>query len=372
MSNKRNSNYEGTVLVIEDSHDSINLIRSILEEARFRVLIATSGESAFDRLIINNPDIILLDILLPGMDGYETCKLLKSDERWKRIPVIFLSALTDPYDKKIGFEAGAVDFLNKPYSPEELLARVKTHLASYRLHNQTLVYAKELEERIQDLDAFTYTVSHDLRNPIRAMDGYAHLLSMDLLSGNTERNTYFLDKIYENIIMMDNLIEDLLKFSRMSRKPLEFSHIDMNSLVHSVVREMREVFPGREVDITIDDIPSTVGDSHLIRQVYINLLSNAMKFTKTIQYPKITIGYSSSEKLGGYYVKDNGIGFEDQFAEKIFDVFYKLDKSGTYEGTGVGLAIVKRIIIKHNGLIQAHSKLGSGAAFYFTLEKKVS
>lgn len=372
MSTKKNQENNGTVLIVEDSSDSIHLIRTTLEEARYRVLIATSGESAFERLKLNHPDIILLDILLPGINGYEICKRIKSDERWKNIPIIFLSALADPFDKVTGFEVGAVDFLNKPYSTEELLARVKTHLNSYRLQKNFLSYSKELEERIQDLDSFTYTVSHDLRNPIRAMDGYAHLLSMNLPAGHTQEYSYFLEKIHENIKNMDQLIEDLLKFSRMSRKSLEISEIDMSSLVHTVVREVKEAFPGRNTDFYINGIPPAKGDPHLIRQVYINLLSNAMKFTKTKDHPKIYIGYSELDNFGEYYVKDNGIGFDNQFADKIFEVFYKLDKTGFYEGTGVGLAIVKRIINKHNGMIRAQSKAGSGAVFFFTLNEKIS
>lgn len=377
MSKKKKSRSDlpdnnGLILVVEDSPATISLIRATLEEAGYYVLIATSGESALDRIRIQIPDLILLDVMLPGMDGYETCKKIKSEKKWAEIPVIFLSVLSDPEDKVIGFQAGAVDYLIKPYSAAELLARVDTHLKVSRLHNQVITYSRELEARLEELDTFTYLVSHDLRNPVRAIDGFAHLLSSSYATRQSEDFTHYLKKIHENVRIMDQLIEDLLRISRISRIPIEDKEIDMKNLAASVVQEIKKLYPSIPFTVIIDDIPPASGDPHLIKQVFVNLVSNAMRFSQSQKTPQITIGHELSGSIGEYYVKDNGIGFNMQYAEKIFEIFFTLPYSDDYEGTGAGLTIVKRIITKHGGKVRAISKEGSGSTFFFTLNEDSS
>ena len=235
------------------------------------------------------------------------------------------------------------------------------------LEEEVRIRTRELEETILELDSFSYTVSHDLRAPIRAIDGFSYILSMKADSGKTDEFRYYFEKIHENVRQMDRLIDDLLNFSRMSKHPINCSLIDMRSLVSDVVSELSALHRGTHFDIKIGDLPPAEGDPTLVRQVFVNLISNAMKFSRNQPSPAISIGYMNTNGKGEYTVQDNGIGFDMQYADKIFEVFMRLHLSEEYEGTGVGLAIVKRIISRHGGQIRARSVEGAGSIFSFTL-----
>ena len=235
-----------------------------------------------------------------------------------------------------------------------------------RLEEEVKVRTRELEDTILELDSFSYTVSHDLRAPIRAVDGFSYILSLKADPENNPDLAYYIEKIHENIRYMDRLIDDLLRFSRMSRYPIEGSLIDMKILASDVIREISALYSVTHFDITLGDLPPALGDPVLIRQVFINLVSNAMKFSQKNPAPRIEIGFSASDGIE-YYVQDNGIGFDIQYADKIFDVFQRLHLSDEYDGTGVGLAIVKRIVTRHGGHIRVWSAEGVGSTFSFTL-----
>lgn len=224
-----------------------------------------------------------------------------------------------------------------------------------------------LEATIADLDSFTYTVSHDLRGPLRAIDGNTHLFyekGKDKLSSDLNK---YVSRIHENVRIMDHLIDDLLKLSRMSRKPLEKEEINMNLLVSEVCDDIFTQVPSSSYHLDLGDLPPTWGDPGLVRQVLINLIGNALKFSMKGQCNQISVIGEEEEGHIWYRVKDTGIGFDMRYAEKIFDVFLQLHPSETYEGTGVGLAIVKRIITRHGGAISVNSEEGVGSVFSFNL-----
>ncbi len=236
-----------------------------------------------------------------------------------------------------------------------------------RLEQEVKTRTQELEAIVQELDSFTYTVSHDLRGPLRAIDGFSHILTLKAEPDRGSDLAYYLGKIHENIRLMDDLIEDLLSFTRMSRKQIERSLIDMERLATEVASELESAYPAVHYDITIDTLPEASADAIMIRQVMVHLISNAMKFSHQRHHPQIRIGTIQNEGTTEYFVQDNGIGFDMQYADKIFDVFQRLHPAGEYEGTGVGLAIVNRIIIRHGGRIRVIAKEGDGATFFFSL-----
>ena len=235
------------------------------------------------------------------------------------------------------------------------------------LEHEVKTRTQELEAIVHELDSFTYTVSHDLRAPLRAIDGFAHIFRLKAESDHKQEVSYYLGKIHENIRLMDQLIDDLLNFSRMSRRQIERSVIDMEAMVNEIVIELINGYPLVRFDVTIDELPPARGDALMIRQVLVSLLSNAMKFSQRQHRPKIRIGYTITDGEPEYFVQDNGIGFDMQYADKIFDVFHRLHPAGEYEGTGVGLAIAKRIVIRHGGHIRVISEEGSGTTFFFTV-----
>lgn len=235
------------------------------------------------------------------------------------------------------------------------------------LEHEVRIRTQELEAIIQELDSFTYTISHDLRAPLRAIDGFAHILTLKTDLDKKSDTAHYLGKIHENIRFMDQLIDDLLTLSQMSRRQIELTTVDIHAIAEEVVSELMSSYPLARFEVTIDELPPAHGDLIMLRQVLIRLLSNAMKFSQKGQRPKIRVGYTISNGVLEYFVQDNGIGFDMEYADKIFDVFLRLHPAGELEGTGVGLAIVKRIIIRHGGHIRVISKEGSGTTFFFTV-----
>ena len=226
---------------------------------------------------------------------------------------------------------------------------------------------KLLEATNKELESFSYSVSHDLRAPLRAIDGYTRMIlrdQRDKLNDDAKRK---FDLIRSNTQIMGKLIDDLLSFSRLGRLELNMSKLDMESLVNDVWMELQIINPDRKIDLKIKDIPPGWGDRTLIKQVYSNLLSNAVKYTKFKDKAYMETGGYRERDENIYYIKDNGVGFDMEYYDKLFGVFQRLHSADDYEGTGVGLAIVQRIIHRHGGRVWAEGKVEEGATFYFTL-----
>lgn len=224
-----------------------------------------------------------------------------------------------------------------------------------------------LEAANTELEAFSYSVSHDLRAPLRAMDGFALMLLEDFAPELNDRAQLYIQKVRDNAQYMGQLVDDLLDFSRLSRQKLQKRGVKLNNLVREAWDSLRTEHEGREVKITLGDLPTCEADPALLKQVFVNLLSNSLKFTR--QQPEALIEIGSHQNGGEriYFVKDNGVGFDMQYTDKLFRVFERLHRTEEYEGTGVGLAIVQRVIQRHGGRVWAEAEIDQGATFYFTL-----
>ena len=226
----------------------------------------------------------------------------------------------------------------------------------------------ELESAYQELEAFSYSVSHDLRAPLRAIDGYSRILLDDHAGDLSEEGRRLFSRVRDNTQQMGQLIDDLLTFSRLSRQPLTRQETCHGEVIKRALGDLREERKDREVDIRIGDLPPSQADPSLLKQVYVNLLSNALKFTRETERPVIEISAESQAGASVYCVKDNGVGFDARYEEKLFGVFQRLHRAEDYDGTGVGLAIVQRIVQRHGGKVWARSEPGAGAEFRFTLQ----
>jgi light-regulated signal transduction histidine kinase (bacteriophytochrome) len=259
-----------------------------------------------------------------------------------------------------------------PGDDQEVLALLADQGAQSIEIGELFEQQRDLVERLEaankDLEAFSYSVSHDLRAPLRAMDGFSRILQEAHGASLDPEAQRYLGRIRANAKRMGELVDDLLAFSRLGRQPLKLARVEPAQIAGQAWEELRAEREGRVVDFQLEAMPACLADPALLRQVYANLLSNALKYSRKREQARITAGCQSRQPDPVYFVRDNGVGFDPAYADKLFGVFQRLHRPDEYEGTGVGLAIVARIIQRFGGQVSAESKLDEGATFYFTLK----
>jgi signal transduction histidine kinase len=248
---------------------------------------------------------------------------------------------------------------------EELLGRLQAQ--NETLERRVAERTAELEKANKELEAFAYSISHDLRAPLRAINGFAKILLEEYAGRLDAEAKRLVNVVCENATRMGALIDDLLEFSRIGRDSKLDSRVDIGAIARAVVSELIAAEPGRAIRATVDDLPPAMGDAAMLRQVFANLVSNAIKFTRPVAEPEIRIGFERKEGENVFFVRDNGVGFDQTYAGKLFTVFRRLHRAEDFEGSGVGLAIVRRIIERHGGRVWAEGRENGGATVWFTL-----
>ena len=366
------------ILVVDDKPQNLAVLESILDDADYRLTKAQSAQEALVALIDHEFALIILDVRMPDTNGFELAQLIKERRKTKDIPIIFVTAhYSEDQHVLSGYSAGAVDYLTKPVNPAILRSKVSVFADLYRKSkaldeaNKTL-YARnqELVAANKELEAFSYTVSHDLRAPLRHVSGFVQTLRDQAGSRLDEESRRYLARIEKAAGEMGKLIDHLLAFSQMGRGELQLSLVDMNDLVNQAVSDLQPEVRQRHVQWDLARLPKVEADPALMRQVWTNLLSNALKYTRPRDPAQVKVGCEDSGRGEFVFsVRDNGVGFDMRYASKLFGVFQRLHCAEDFEGVGIGLASVRRIIGRHGGHIWAEGKPDAGATISFTLRK---
>ncbi|MEX2540287.1 MAG: ATP-binding protein [Trueperaceae bacterium] len=372
---------EQRILVVNDNEIGRYATVRALQLAGFAVSEGGSGAEALAKAA-ERPDLILLDVKLPDMDGFEVCRRLKADPDTLLIPVLHLSAtFLDAESQVRGLESGADGYLTYPLEPPVLVATIRAHLRARKAEEEVRRLNERLEQRVakrtaeleasnQELEAFSYSISHDLRAPLRGIDGFSHALLEDYSDRLDEVGRQYLRRIRDGASRMSELIDDLLNLSRMARSALRREQVDLSGLAQSVIDGLRAADPTRKVDVRIEPGVVVEGDRGLLQTALENLLENAWKFSRKHEPALIEFGTRSVDGQTACFVRDNGAGFDMRYSDKLFVAFQRLHMNDAFEGTGIGLAIVNRIIRRHGGRVWAEGDIGKGAAFYFTVPAK--
>lgn len=365
---------ECTVLVVDDMETNIDILVEAFGDD-YDVSVAMDGESALENIEIEIPDIILLDIMMPGMDGYEVCRRIKANEALKDIPIIFLTAITDISSKTKGFELGAVDYITKPFEILEVKARVFTHLslrlAQYELAEKNRILEERTEELKNvncELKAFSYTVSHDLKSPLRVIEGYSKIIIEDNGEMLNKDGKEMLSRIKNTCSSMITMIEKMLEYSVTASKEIHKENLNIGEMFNSVFTEVSLVYPQRVINFEFETgMPPVSGDVIMIKQVIYNVVSNAVKFTKNTEKARIITGCKRGANEYIFYIRDNGAGIDMEYSSKLFSMFQRLHSKDEFEGNGIGLATVHKIIQRHGGRTWIEGKVNEGTTVYFTL-----
>jgi hypothetical protein len=369
------------ILIVDDEAAQMKALCNTLRDQGYVTTGFQSPRAALDALRGQKFDLLLTDLMMPEMDGIS---LLRAALDLDADLVAIMMTGHGTVDTAVeAMKVGALDYILKPFKlsiilpvlaralavrrlraeNEELALRVRERTAELEAVNQ------ELEAANQQLEAFSYSIAHDLRSPLRSVGGFANILLEDFSAEWSFEAQRLLGRIVGGANHMGQLIDDLLHFSRLGRQPLSKQRLNMGTLIREVLEELRKELQARQIDIVIADLPDAVGDPSLVRQVFVNLLSNALKFTRRQERAKIEVGCHLQEGGEVYFVRDNGAGFDMRFARKLFGVFQRLHRAEEFEGTGVGLSVVQRIIQRHGGRIWAEAAVDQGATFFFTLPR---
>ncbi|MDM8526858.1 hybrid sensor histidine kinase/response regulator [Anaerolineales bacterium HSG24] len=377
-----------SILVVDDTRANLHLLVEILTINGYKVRPAANGHMALSAIEIESPDLILLDIMMPHMSGYEVCKHLKMREDTAEIPIIFISALNETFDKVHAFSIGAVDYVTKPFQVEELLARVETHLALQdmnqqlknevahreRINNQLILEITErkraellLREQNQELDAFAHTVAHDLKNPLGFIASYLDY-TLDNLDTITEnQKLMFLNEIRTISHKSVNIIDELLLLASVRTNDIILTELDMQAILFDVRERLAPMIEKYQPQIMFPDSwPKALGYAPWIEEVWVNYFSNGLKYGG--RPPHLTFGATVNDdsKSVRFWIKDNGAGLTPAQQEELFTEFTRL-KQVEVEGTGLGLSIIRRIIKRLGGQVGVESEVGQGSLFYFEL-----
>jgi two-component system, sensor histidine kinase and response regulator len=377
------------VLLVDDQPANLVALDAMLSGLGQNLIHAASGREALKWLLSNDCAVILLDVKMPEMDGFETASLIRERDRSRHTPIIFLTAADRSQTQAVrGYAVGAVDYLTKPVVPEFVRSKVAVFVelakknallrrqtemlqaseqAARGLAEEQAELVRDLEHKNRELESFSYAVSHDLRAPLRRIESFTRAV-LDTQGGRLDDDgRRFLDRVRESSREMAQLIDDVLYLARVTRAELREQEVDLSALVTHAAERLREGSPGREVEVKVRPGVVVPGDGQLLRIAIDNLVQNAWKFTGKQPAARIEFGTAHVSGETSYFVRDNGAGFDMNYVDRLFGPFQRLHLADEFPGSGIGLATVQRIIHRHGGRVWAEGMVGQGATFHFTI-----
>jgi two-component system, sensor histidine kinase and response regulator len=377
------------ILLVDDKPANLVALEAMLQGLGQNLIKANSGREALKWLLTHDFAVVLLDVKMPEMDGFETATLIRQRDKSRHTPIIFLTAADKSQTQAVrGYAVGAVDYLVKPIVPEfvrskvavfvelakknELLRRQAELLKASEQEARELAeelseLVRDLEHKNRELESFSYAVSHDLRAPIRRIEGFSRAVQDSYADRLDEAGRHYLERVREASQQMSQLIDDVLYLARVTRAEMREQEVDLSGLVTLLLDRMREAEPARAVETKVRPGVTVLADGQLLRIAMENLLQNAWKFTGQTPLARIEFGVTNVAGEPTYFVRDNGAGFDMAYADRLFGPFQRLHLQSEFPGTGIGLATVQRIIHRHGGRVWAEAQPGQGATFHFTL-----
>jgi signal transduction histidine kinase len=368
-----------SVLLVDDDSTKRFAIKSILAPLGENVVEAASGADALRQLLREEFAVVLLDVRMPVMDGFETAQLIRQRPRSELTPIIFVTALGQAEtDMGRGYDLGAVDFVFAPVVPAILRAKVAVFVELYRAQQELRRYRTRLEMLVEErttaltsinreLEAFSYSVSHDLRAPLLAFDGLSQTLLDDYGDRLDSRAKEYLKRMRRASERMTSVFDGLQTLFRLTSGEIHREKLDITKLAQELVEEITVENPDRKVETHVAKGIAATGDKRLIRILLVNLLNNAWKFTSTTASPKVEVGTETVDGESRIFVRDNGVGFDMIYAHRLFGAFQRLHSQSDFAGAGIGLATARRIVNRHGGRVWAEGAVGEGATFYFVI-----
>jgi two-component system sensor histidine kinase/response regulator len=377
------------ILLVDDQPANLVALEAMLQGLGQNLIKAESGREALKWLLTHEFAVILLDVKMPDMDGFETATLIRERDKSRHTPILFLTAADKSENHAVrGYAVGAVDYLVKPVVPEFVRSKVAVFVElakkSELLRRQTQLLAegeqaarnlaearaemmRDLEHKNRELESFSYAVSHDLRAPLRRIDSFSRAILESQGERLDDQGRRYLERVREASQHMSQLIDDVLYLSRVTRAELRDLDVDLSALVALILSRLQESEPARKVETRVRPGVVVTGDAQLLRIALENLLENAWKFTGKKADARIEFGVTQVAGEPTYFVRDNGAGFDMTYAERLFGPFQRLHPQDEFPGSGIGLATVQRIIHRHGGQVSAEGLVGQGATFQFTL-----
>ncbi|WP_438479953.1 sensor histidine kinase [Oleiharenicola lentus] len=385
------------LLLVDDQRENLVALESLLTLPDYKLTSVTSARDAMIALLNKEFALIVLDVEMPEMNGIELARAIKERQKTRDVPIIFLSAHHDAEgDILTGYGAGAVDYVTKPLNVAILRSKVAAFVELYRKNRELklanlalqseiaerrLVEAAlqeanriksertaELHEMVQELEAFSYSIAHDMRAPLRAMQGFSHILRAEHADRLDEEGLEYLRRIASSATRLDRLIQDVLSYTKILRATTLLQPIDLDRLAHDMIATYPDWLPPRATVFIDGTLPRVSGNEAFLTQCFSNLVGNAVKFQPAGTHPRVRIWAEPREDEVCIWVEDNGIGIAPENHQRIFNLFEQVNAPSEYEGTGVGLAIVRKAVERMNGRYGFESALGHGSRFWFQLK----